>query len=63
MDDAVDISKINSVQNGLLMDGGLNILLNQYIFSVNPDVCLYFTQRCPNFHANRVRMVIKLFLS
>ncbi|EGC48991.1 conserved hypothetical protein [Histoplasma capsulatum var. duboisii H88] len=36
-DDAVDISKINSVQNGLLMDGGLNILLNQYIFSVNPD--------------------------
>ncbi|OQE11263.1 hypothetical protein PENFLA_c075G02285 [Penicillium flavigenum] len=30
-------SKINSPQNGLLMDAGLHILFDQYFFSINPD--------------------------
>ncbi|KAJ5459130.1 hypothetical protein N7530_011074 [Penicillium desertorum] len=30
-------SKINSVQNGLLMDATLHILFDQYFFSINPD--------------------------
>ena len=38
MDDAVGISKINSVQNGLLIERGLHSLFDQYLFSVNPDV-------------------------
>jgi hypothetical protein len=40
MDDAVDVSKINSTRNGLLMDASLHNLFNQYLFSVNPDVCV-----------------------
>lgn len=39
MDDAAKISKINSVQNGLLIGRGLQSLFDQYLFSVNPDVC------------------------
>ncbi|KAJ5859668.1 hypothetical protein N7534_004945 [Penicillium rubens] len=31
-------SKINSIQNGLLMDAALHILFDQYFFSINPDV-------------------------
>ncbi|KAJ5243868.1 hypothetical protein N7489_003964 [Penicillium chrysogenum] len=30
-------SKINSIQNGLLMDAALHILFDQYFFSINPD--------------------------
>ncbi|KKZ64477.1 hypothetical protein EMCG_09548 [[Emmonsia] crescens] len=37
MDDAVDISKIDSTQNGLLMDSSLHNLFDQYLFSINPD--------------------------
>ncbi|KMU75760.1 hypothetical protein CISG_05157 [Coccidioides immitis RMSCC 3703] len=37
MDDAVGISKINSTQNGLLMDASLHNLFDQYLFSINPD--------------------------
>ncbi|PGH29077.1 hypothetical protein GX50_08171 [[Emmonsia] crescens] len=37
MDDAVGISKINSVQNGLLMDCSLHSLFDQYLFSIDPD--------------------------
>ncbi|KGQ01324.1 hypothetical protein PAAG_12004 [Paracoccidioides lutzii Pb01] len=37
MDDAVGVSKIHSIQNGLLMTGHLHTLFDQYLFSVNPD--------------------------
>lgn len=36
-------SKINSVQNGLLLDTGLHECFDQYLFSINPDVsCLFY---------------------
>lgn len=38
MDEARGISKINSVQNGLLMARDLHTAFDQYLFSVNPDV-------------------------
>ncbi|KAL1959192.1 hypothetical protein VTO42DRAFT_2697 [Malbranchea cinnamomea] len=37
MDDAVGVSKIHSVQNGLLMTGHLHTRFDQYLFSINPD--------------------------
>lgn len=37
MNDA-GVSKIDSVQNGLLMSRNLHTCLDQYLFSVNPDV-------------------------
>ncbi|PGH06289.1 hypothetical protein GX51_02486 [Blastomyces parvus] len=37
MDDAVGISKINSTQNGLLMDASLHNVFDQYLFSIDPD--------------------------
>ncbi len=33
--------KINSVQNGLLLDGTIHTLFDFYAFSINPDVCIY----------------------
>lgn len=48
MDDGVDISKINSVQNGLLMGAHLHRLFDQYLFSVNPDVSTLI-QGCPSY--------------
>lgn len=45
MDDAVGISKINSVQNGLLMDCSLHSLFDQYLFSIDPDVSI-LVQEC-----------------
>lgn len=33
------ISKIHSVQNGLLMTRDLHSAFDQYFFSINPDVC------------------------
>lgn len=41
MDDAVGVSKINSIQNGLLMSRTLHTRFDQYLFSVNPDVSKY----------------------
>ena len=38
MDDTTDASKIDSVQNGLLMSRALHTCFEQYLFSVNPDV-------------------------
>ena len=40
MDDAVGISKINSTQNGLLMNSQCHSFFDQYLFSINPDVSL-----------------------
>jgi hypothetical protein len=40
MDDAVGISKMNSTQNGLLMTSTMHKLFDQYLFSINPDVCV-----------------------
>ncbi|CAG7993859.1 unnamed protein product [Penicillium nalgiovense] len=37
MDDTPRTSKINTVQNGLLMNAALHICFGQYMFSVNPD--------------------------
>ncbi|QSS56572.1 hypothetical protein I7I53_04824 [Histoplasma capsulatum var. duboisii H88] len=37
MDDAVGVSRIHSVQNGLLMTRSLHTLFDQYLFSINPD--------------------------
>ncbi|OJD20389.1 hypothetical protein ACJ73_08279 [Blastomyces percursus] len=37
MDDVVEASKLNSMQNGLLMERNLHSLFDQYLFSVNPD--------------------------
>ncbi|KAK9235308.1 hypothetical protein V1525DRAFT_410332 [Lipomyces kononenkoae] len=37
MDSAVGISKINSIQNGLLMSESLHTRFDQYLFSTNPD--------------------------
>jgi hypothetical protein len=34
----IGISKINSCQNGLLMQSNLHTLFDNYLFSVNPDV-------------------------
>lgn len=39
MDETMGISKINSVQNGLLMKRDLHSAFDQYFFSINPDVC------------------------
>ena len=33
--------KINSVQNGLLLDSAIHQLFDMYEFSINPDVCIY----------------------
>lgn len=38
MPDAVGVSKIHSVQNGLLMTAHLHLRFDQYLFSINPDV-------------------------
>ncbi|EEH22419.2 hypothetical protein PABG_04630 [Paracoccidioides brasiliensis Pb03] len=37
MDDAVGVSKIHSIQNGILMTGHLHTRFDKYLFSVNPD--------------------------
>lgn len=42
MDGSTGVSKINSIQNGLLMRRDLHSLFNQYLFSINPDVCTLF---------------------
>ncbi|MBE3041578.1 HNH endonuclease [Candidatus Bathyarchaeota archaeon] len=38
MDDATGASKINSTQNGLLMQSNMQAFWDQYLISVNPDV-------------------------
>ena len=38
MDETTGLSKINSVQNGLLMARDLHAAFDQCFFSVNPDV-------------------------
>lgn len=45
MDDAVGLSKINSIQNGLLMSRTLHTRFDQYLFSVNPDVSILEPKR------------------
>ncbi|KAF8454727.1 hypothetical protein BGX38DRAFT_251374 [Terfezia claveryi] len=37
MDDANGVSKINSCQNGFLLEAGIHQLFDQYLVSVNPD--------------------------
>jgi hypothetical protein len=38
MDDSTGQSRINSIQNGLLMSAQIHSLFDQYAFSINPDV-------------------------
>jgi hypothetical protein len=38
MDDTNGVSKINSLQNGLLLQSNIHQLFDQYLISVNPDV-------------------------
>ena len=62
MDETTGISKINSVQNGLLMKRDLHSAFDQYFFSINPDVC---TLRGPPFFLGiltQYRTAIRLFL-
>jgi hypothetical protein len=40
IDDSVGISKINSLQNGLLFRADIHGAFDQYLISVNPDVSL-----------------------
>lgn len=40
MDGIVSEAKINSVQNGLLMSSTLHSCFDNYMFSINPDVCI-----------------------
>jgi len=35
--------KINSVQNGLLLDNSIHQLFDMYFISINPDVCIHLT--------------------
>ena len=37
-------SRINSVQNGLLLRVDVHRLFDQYLISINPDVCIF---QCP----------------
>src|SRR5436190_23853462 len=46
-DDVVGSSKINSIQNGLLMTGGLDTHFDQYLFSINPDVSILQLELVP----------------
>lgn len=39
MNETTGISKLNSVQNGLLVKRDLQSAFDQYFFSINPDVC------------------------
>ena len=52
MDDATGVSKIDSVQNGLLMSGTLHTCFDQYLFSVNPDVGIPDIESVAFFHIN-----------
>jgi len=40
MDNTVDHSKINSLQNGFLLREDIHSLFDQYLISINPDVSL-----------------------
>ena len=40
MDETIGVSKIQSIQNGLLMTGHLHTRFDQYLFSINPDVSI-----------------------
>lgn len=44
MDHTTGVSKINSVQNGLLMGATLHGCFYQYMFSINPDVRFLMTK-------------------
>jgi hypothetical protein len=39
-DEEIKGGKINSVQNGILLDCSIHHLFNMYSFSINPDVCI-----------------------
>ena len=41
MDGTNGVSKINSLQNGFLLRKDVHTLFDQYLVSVNPDVCLF----------------------
>jgi hypothetical protein len=34
---------INSIQNGILLDCTMHQLFDQYVLSINPDVCIPYT--------------------
>lgn len=63
MNETTGISKINSVQNGLLMKRDLHSAFDQNFFSINPDVC---TLGGPPFFflgmLTQYRTAIRLFL-
>ena len=40
MDNTTGVSKINSIQNGFLIQSNIHQLFDQYLISVNPDVSL-----------------------
>lgn len=42
MDSTNGESKINSIQNGFLLQSNIHQLFDQYLVSVNPDVSYYF---------------------
>ena len=41
MDGVTGVSRINSIQNGLLMRADLHLDFDNYLFSINPDVSKY----------------------
>lgn len=62
MNEITGISKINSVQNGLLMKRDLHSVFDQYLFSINPDVCTLGGPPYVLGILTRYRTVIRLFL-
>lgn len=58
MDGVVGSSKINSIQNGLLMSQNLHTRFDQYLFSVNPDVAILKPELIPAILTQQ-RMVIR----
>ena len=49
IDDVVGGSRINSIQNGLLMGANWHIRFDQYLFSINPDVSYLGTMGCRSY--------------
>lgn len=54
MEETTGISKISSVQNGLLMKRDLHAAFDQYLFSINPDVCTLGDQSSRPGHTDTV---------
>jgi hypothetical protein len=57
MDNTSSVSRINSIQNGLLLRGDLHDQFDQYLFSINPDVSIPNNCLC---NTNLSRTAIRL---